>query len=50
MEWGKKKRVIWTCFIVASLVTMGGAAISSILLWVGMMMLAAIMGYCLTNH
>jgi hypothetical protein len=49
MDWGKKKKVIWTCFIVASLVTLFGTAMPNTLLRLGIAMLAAIMLYCLID-
>jgi hypothetical protein len=48
MDWGKKIRVIWICYIVASLVTFAGAVIRP-LLSVGLIMLIAIMLYCLID-
>jgi fumarate reductase subunit D len=47
MDWKKKKRLIWICFGVFSAVTMFGAIIHPVVLFIGMFGLAGIMGYCM---
>jgi hypothetical protein len=49
MNWKKKIRVIWTCYAVASAITLVGLVIPAMLV-AGMIMLIAIMIFCMIDN
>jgi hypothetical protein len=46
MNWKTKKIVIWTCYAVASAITLTGLVIHPAMFWAGMIALIAIMIFC----
>jgi hypothetical protein len=50
MDWKKKKRIIWGCFAVASLITIGGALIHPLVNLAGIIGLVCICGFCMMDE
>jgi hypothetical protein len=49
MNWKKKKRSVWICFAVASVVAIGGALIHPLMLIAGVTMQVYIMVFCVVD-
>jgi Sec-independent protein secretion pathway component TatC len=46
MDWKKKKETIWSCYVFASVITIGGLFIHQAVTAIGMMLLTRISIYC----
>jgi Sec-independent protein secretion pathway component TatC len=46
MDWKKKKEILWSCYVFASVITIGGLFVHQAVTVIGMMLLTCISIYC----
>jgi hypothetical protein len=49
MDWKKKKETIWSCYVFASVIAIGGAFVHPAVNMIGIILLVCIAGFCMID-